>query len=89
MLMQNVSKEQIPAFSIGNEEKVTGHYMAVDAGVPVRKERRAMVEKFVGPIKPGAVVDIPEGLTSCMGGIKPRGSYLAQLGLADKLVPVK
>jgi len=88
MLMQNISKETIQPFSIGNEERVTGSYMAVDAGVPVRKEKRAMVEKFVGPIKPGAVVDIPEGLTACMGGIKPRGSYLAQIGVADKLAPV-
>ncbi len=89
MLFRNDSKQEIAPFSIGNEEKVIGHYMAVDAGVPIRKERRAMVEKFVGPIKPGAVVEIPDGLASCMGGIKPRGSYLAQIGVADKLVPVK
>ena len=56
MLFRNDSKQEIPAFSIGNEEKVIGSYMAVDAGVPIRKERRAMVEKFVGPIKPGDVL---------------------------------
>lgn len=89
MLFRNISKEVIQPFSIGNDDKVVGTYMAMDTGQPVKRQRTALVEVFTPAVKPNDIVEIPAGLASCMGGIKPRGSYLKSIGLEGKLVPVE
>lgn len=91
MLCRNATKEVIQPFSIGNDDRVTGTYLAIVDGRQVRMERKAMVEVFTPSLKPGEVVDIPGGLfvKRYGAGAANRGSYMDEISMTGKIVPVE
>lgn len=91
MLCRNATKDVIQPFSIGNDEKVTGSYLAMVDGQQVRLQKKAMVEVFTKSLKPGDVVDIPAGLfvKRYGAGSAHRGSYMDDIGMTGKIVPVE
>ncbi len=86
MKFKNVTKETL-SFPMGEESKAVGIATVMDAGEPVRVQRKMSFERIV-KVAPGEVIDIEEGYTLTRGGIKERPSYLHEAGLIGKLVAV-